>query len=41
MSKTYQVTPFVRFVNRMMRLMIRFNVAPKGYCLTVLGAQER
>jgi deazaflavin-dependent oxidoreductase (nitroreductase family) len=41
MSKVYQVTPIVRFVNRMMRLMIRLNIAPKGYyLLTVRGRKS-
>jgi deazaflavin-dependent oxidoreductase (nitroreductase family) len=41
MSKTYQVTPVVQFVNRMMRLMIRLNVAPRGYhLLTVQGRKS-
>jgi deazaflavin-dependent oxidoreductase (nitroreductase family) len=40
MSKTYQVTPTVRFVNRMMRLMIRFNLAPKGYYLLTIQGRK-
>jgi len=41
MSKTYQVTPAVRFANRMLRLMMRLNVAPKGYyLLTVQGRKS-
>lgn len=41
MSKTYQVTPIVRFVNQMMRLMIRLSIAPKGYyLLTVRGRKS-
>jgi deazaflavin-dependent oxidoreductase (nitroreductase family) len=41
MSKTYRVTTILRFVNRMMRLMIRLNIAPKGYhLLTVQGRKS-
>lgn len=41
MSKTYQVTPTVRFVNRVMRLMIRFSLAPREfYLLTVPGRKS-
>ena len=38
MAKTYRVTPFIRFVNRMMARMIRWNIAPPHtYLLTVRG----
>lgn len=38
MAKTYRVTPKVRFVNRLMRLMIRWNIAPsQTYLMTVPG----
>jgi len=38
MPKSYRVTPFIRFVNRMMRNMIRWNVAPpRTYLLSVPG----
>lgn len=41
MPRSYQVTPVVQFVNRMMRLMIRLNIAPTGYCLlTVQGRKS-
>jgi len=40
MAKTYQVTPFIRFVNRMMRRMIEWNIAPpRTYLLTVRGCE--
>jgi deazaflavin-dependent oxidoreductase (nitroreductase family) len=38
MTKTYRITPMVRFVNRLMRLMIRLNIAPpQSYLMTVPG----
>ncbi|MEW5961601.1 MAG: nitroreductase family deazaflavin-dependent oxidoreductase [Chloroflexota bacterium] len=38
MAKTYRLTPLVGFVNRLMRLLIRWNVAPsQTYLLTVPG----
>ena len=38
MAKKYQVTGKIRFINRMMRFMIRVNIAPPGfYLLTVRG----
>lgn len=38
MPKTYRVTPMVRFVNRLMRLMIHWNIAPaQSHLLTVPG----
>ena len=41
MAKTYRVTPMVRFVNRLMRLMIRWNIAPaQTYLLTVPGRKS-
>ena len=41
MAKTYRVTPMVRFVNRLMRLLIRWNMAPaQTYLLTVPGRKS-
>ncbi|MCG3212666.1 MAG: hypothetical protein FOGNACKC_06341 [Anaerolineae bacterium] len=41
MTKTYRVTPMVRFVNRLMRLLIRWNMAPpQSYLLTVPGRKS-
>jgi hypothetical protein len=41
MPKTYRVTPMVRFVNRLMRLLIRWNMAPaRTYLLTVPGRKS-
>jgi hypothetical protein len=38
MAKQYQVNGMVRFVNRMIARMIRWNIAPAGtYLLTVRG----
>jgi deazaflavin-dependent oxidoreductase (nitroreductase family) len=38
MAKTYRVTPMIRFFNRLMRLMIRWNIAPpQTYLMTVRG----
>jgi deazaflavin-dependent oxidoreductase (nitroreductase family) len=38
MAKSYQVNGQVKFINRMMRYLIRINIAPKGYhMLTVRG----
>jgi deazaflavin-dependent oxidoreductase (nitroreductase family) len=38
LAKTYRVTPVVGFVNRLMRLLIRWNMAPaQTYLLTVPG----
>ncbi|MFN2233902.1 MAG: nitroreductase/quinone reductase family protein, partial [Anaerolineales bacterium] len=38
MAKQYQVDGRVRFVNRMMARMIRWNIAPpRTYLMTVLG----
>ena len=38
MAKQYQVDSRVRFVNRMMARMIRWNIAPpRTYLMTVLG----
>ena len=38
MAKKYQVNGQVKFINKMMRFMIRVNIAPKGYyLLTVRG----
>jgi deazaflavin-dependent oxidoreductase (nitroreductase family) len=38
MAKTYRVTPIIRFFNRLMRLMIRWNIAPpQTYLMTVRG----
>lgn len=40
MAKTYRVTPIVRLINRLMRVMIDFGVALKGtYMLTVKGRE--
>ena len=41
MAKPYRVTPFVRFVNRMMRFMVRLGIAPPHtYVLTVKGRKS-
>jgi deazaflavin-dependent oxidoreductase (nitroreductase family) len=41
MAKTYQLTPFRRFVNTMMKLMLRWNIAPADtYLLTVRGRKS-
>jgi len=41
MAKKYQVNTMVRFVNRMMARMIRWNIAPAHtYLLTVLGRRS-
>jgi deazaflavin-dependent oxidoreductase (nitroreductase family) len=41
MAKTYRVTPMLRFVNRVMRLMIKLNIAPPHtYLLTVRGRKS-
>ena len=41
MAKTYRVTPMVRFVNHLMRLMIRWNMAPaQTYLLAVPGRKS-
>ena len=38
MAKRYQVTGQIKLINKMMRFMIRVNIAPKGYyLLTVRG----
>jgi deazaflavin-dependent oxidoreductase (nitroreductase family) len=38
MAKTYKVTPFIRLINRFMRIMIRLGIAPRGtVLLTVKG----
>lgn len=38
MAKTYQVTGQVRFINRIMKLMIRLGIGPKqSYIMTVKG----
>lgn len=38
MAKTYQVTPVIRLFNRLMQLLIRLGLAPKGlHLLTVRG----
>ena len=41
MKKTYQVTPTVRFVNRLMARLILWGIAgPHGYLLTVRGRKS-
>ena len=41
MAKNYHVTPMVRFFNRLMRLMLRWNIAPpRIYLLTVRGRKS-
>ena len=38
MAKKYRVNGQIKFINKMMRFMIRINIAPKGfYLLTVRG----
>ena len=40
MAKQYQVTNAVKFVNKMMRFMIRMNIAPKGYYLLTVNGRK-
>lgn len=41
MAKEYRVNGQIKFINKMMRFMIRINIAPKGYyLLTVRGRKS-
>ena len=40
MAKKYQVNGQIKFINKMMRFMIRINIAPKGYYLLTVNGRK-